>query len=101
MLISYAVISRNSGGKTGLKMEQPIYRVGDGLQALPPGGHATIRSFVFGVGVGDPEAETLGTERICRKTATRSHKSMGGQISSVGSIKRILKSSGAWKSTES
>ena len=51
MLISYAVRSRNSGGKTGLKMEQPIYRVGDGLRALPPGGHATIRSFVFGVGV--------------------------------------------------
>lgn len=73
MLISYAVRSRNSGRKIGLKMEQPIYRVGDGLRALPPGGHVTIRSFVFGVGMVDPEAEILGTEIICRKTATRSH----------------------------
>ena len=47
--------------------------MGDGLRALPPGGHVTLRSFVFGVGMGDSDAETLGTERICRKTATRFH----------------------------
>lgn len=58
---------------TGLKKEQPNYRVAGSIRALPLWNEVTIRSFVFGVGMGDPETEAIGTEKICRITTSRSH----------------------------